>query len=272
MKLIHEDLTYQLRGIFYQTYNALGPGFDETLYRDIAFEKCTAAGIEAKKEHRINVIYKGHEIALLRLDLFVDDKVIVEFKAVEKIVPAHKAQLICYLKATAKVIGLLANFSLEGVSIERVASFPKTVEMVKSHDYYSRNKDQLADVRRTDSSDEVVFKVISGICEVWNELSDGYLESVYYRALEVELGVERGYFDREQEFDVFLDGHRIGKQRIPSVLNEAVWVCLTSTTKPPNRLERKIRSIVNRTSLKCAILANLSGIKPTIQWIESETA
>lgn len=271
MKLIHEDLTYQLRGIFYQTYNALGPGFDEHLYRDLAFEKCTAAGIEAKKEHGINVIYKGHEIALLRLDLFVDDKVIVEFKAVEKIVPAHKAQLICYLKATAKVIGLLANFSLEGVSIERVASFPKTVETVQIQDYYSRNQYPLADFLRTDSSDEVVFKVIAGILKVWNELRDGYLESVYYRALEVELGVERFLFDREQEFDVFFDGKLLGKQPISSVLNEDVWVCLTSTTKPRNRLERRIRSIVNRTSLKCAILANFSGIKPTIQWIKPET-
>jgi len=136
MKLIHEALTYQLRGIFYQTYNALGPGFDENLYQEICFQKCLNSGIEAKKEEDVHVIYKGHEIATLFLDLLVEDKVIVEFKAVDTIAPIHKAQLICYLKTTAMTIGLLANFSLGGVEIERLANFPKPVEKVRIQDYF----------------------------------------------------------------------------------------------------------------------------------------
>ncbi|HIE02292.1 MAG TPA: GxxExxY protein [Thiotrichaceae bacterium] len=71
MRLIYEDLTYQIRGFCYQTYNSLGPGFNEKLYQEICFSKCLDAGIEAKKEHDISVIYKGHEIATLSLDLFV---------------------------------------------------------------------------------------------------------------------------------------------------------------------------------------------------------
>jgi GxxExxY protein len=129
MRLIYEDLTYQLRGIFYQTYNSLGPGFNEKIYQEICFLKCLEAGIEAKKEHGVSVIYKGHEITNLSLDLLVDDKVIVEFKAVDSITSVHKAQIICYLKALTIPIGLLANFSLRGVQIERLANFRRKAQL-----------------------------------------------------------------------------------------------------------------------------------------------
>jgi GxxExxY protein len=275
MKLIHEALTYQLRGIFYQTYNALGPGFDENLYQEICFEKCINAGIEAKKEQDVHVIYKDHKIATLFLDLLarkdlnachrVDDKVIVEFKAVDAIAPVHKAQLICYLQTTAMTIGLLANFSLGGVEIERLANFPKPVEKVRLQDYCCKDSFSLTDYR-----DEVVIQVVRGICEVWNELSYGYLESVYLRALELELGVEPFFFDQDLEFDVCFESKRIGTQKIKSVLNDDIWVVLTSTTKPRKGMENKIRSILKSTSLSCGILANLNGNRPQIKIIQPE--
>jgi len=213
MRLIHEDLTYQLRGFCYQTYNSLGPGFNEKLYQQICFKKCLDAGIEAKKEHDINVIYKGHEIATLSLDLLVDGKVIVEFKAIDSIKSVHQAQIICYLKASDIPIGLLVNFSLRGVEIERLANFPQTVERVQIHDYLTESG--LKNLRLTTSCDEI--KIINAICEVWNQLGYGYLESVYFRALEFELGVSKFAFDLEKELDVFFEGKRIGKQKINSI-------------------------------------------------------
>jgi len=268
MKLIHEALTYQLRGIFYQTYNALGPGFDENLYQEICFQKCSNLGIEVKKEEDVHVIYKGNEIATLFLDLLVDNKVIVEFKAVDGIAPVHKAQLICYLTATKITIGLLANFSLGGVQIERLANFPKPVEKVRLQDYCCEDSFSLTDYKFANSGDEVVVEALRGICEVFNELGYGYLESVYLRALELELGVEPFFFDLEHEFDVFFDSKRIGTQKIKSVLNDDIWVVLTSTTKPRKGMENKIRSILKSTSLSCGILANLNGNRPQIKIIQ----
>ena len=115
----------------------------------------------------------------------MEDKIIVEFKAVDAIAPAHKAQIICYLRTLSMTIGLLVNFSLRGVEIERLANFPQTVEMVQIHDYLMESG--LKNLRLTDSCDEI--KIIKGICEVFNELGYGYLESVYLRALTFELGV-----------------------------------------------------------------------------------
>jgi len=67
-------------------------------------------------------------------------------------------------------------------------------------------------LRLTNSADEI--KIINGICEVFNELGYDYLESVYLRALEFELGVEKFAFDLEKQLDVFFEGKRIGKQKL----------------------------------------------------------
>ncbi|MBM3236020.1 GxxExxY protein [Candidatus Poribacteria bacterium] len=110
----------------------------------------------------------------------------------------------------------------------------------------------------------------NGICEVWNQLGYGYLESIYLRALEFELGIEKFAFDLEKELDVFFEGKKIGTQKINSVFNDDIWVCLTSTTKQPKGMEKKIRSILKSTSLPCAIMANLSGNQPQIKIINSK--
>lgn len=165
-------------------------------------------------------------------------------------------------------IGLWVNKSLQRVEIERFANFQKPVEKIQFHASDFKPEDQRTDFLRTDSPDEAVFQVINGICDVWNELSYGYSESVYSRALEFELGIERFSFDVEPEFDVFFEGQPIGKQKIQSVLNSDIWVVLTSTTTPRKGLERKSRSIVNQTSISCAICASRSGKGPKIQIIQ----
>jgi len=198
----------------------------------------------------------------------VEDKVIVELKAVDAIAPAHTAQLICYLTATAMTIGLLANFNIGGVEIERLANFPKPVEKVRIQDYCCKDSFSLTDYRLANSCDEVVVEAVRGICEVWNELSYGYLELVYLRALEVELGVELFFFDKEFQFDVFFESKLIGTQKIKSVLNDDIFLVLTSTTKPRKGMENKIRSILKSTSLSCGILANLNGNRPQIKIIQ----
>ncbi|HIE02293.1 MAG TPA: GxxExxY protein [Thiotrichaceae bacterium] len=161
-------------------------------------------------------------------------------------------------------IGLLVNFSLRGVEIERLANFPQTVETVQIHDYLM--EPGLKNLRLTDSCDEI--KIINGICEVFNELGYGYLESVYLRALEFELGVSKFAFDLEKELDVFFEGKCIGKQKVNSIFNDKIWICLTSTTKQPKRLEKKVRSILKSTPLSCAVLANLNGNRPKIKIIQ----
>ena len=102
--------------------------------------------------------------------------------------------------------------SFRGVEIDRLANFDKPVETVLLSDYVSKDAGGRTDLKQTDSGDAV--EVITGICEVFNELSYGDLESVYYRALEVELGVQPFCFDQELAFDVFKRASQSERKRL----------------------------------------------------------
>ena len=84
----------------------------ESVYEEALSIELTIRGIPIERQKRIAVSYKGYNIGEGRIDLLVKNTVIVELKTVEALIPVHKAQLISYLKATEKQIGLLINFNV----------------------------------------------------------------------------------------------------------------------------------------------------------------
>ncbi len=93
-----------------QMHRVLGPEFLEIVYRNALGVELTKAGIAHAKEAQIKVIYSGVEVGNYFADLMVEDQLIVEQKAVEKLAVAHEVQLVNYLTATGIDIGLLLNF------------------------------------------------------------------------------------------------------------------------------------------------------------------
>ncbi|HBS59964.1 MAG TPA: GxxExxY protein, partial [Firmicutes bacterium] len=93
-------------------HRTLGPGYMESVYEEALSIELTIRGIPIERQKRIAVSYKGYNIGEGRIDLLVKNTVIVELKTVEALIPVHKAQLISYLKATEKQIGLLINFNV----------------------------------------------------------------------------------------------------------------------------------------------------------------
>jgi GxxExxY protein len=107
-----DALRERIIGCAIDVHRALGPGLLESVYRDCLMIELRANGLGVVHERRIDVDYKGHRIPKgLTLDLLVEDAVIVEIKAVERLHPVHSAQLITYLKLTGKLSGLLMNFN-----------------------------------------------------------------------------------------------------------------------------------------------------------------
>jgi GxxExxY protein len=95
---------------FYKVYNTLGYGFLEKVYENALYHELIAAGYWVVKQQPIKVYYKELQVGEYYADLVVEDKVIVEIKAAEGLVEEHEFQLINYLKATDKEVGLLLNF------------------------------------------------------------------------------------------------------------------------------------------------------------------
>jgi len=109
-KLKHGDLTEKIIGTFYEVYNELGFGFLESVYEEALKMALEEKGFNVKQQVSIPVWFRGKQIGDFDADLIVNELVILELKAVRKIVNKHEAQLLNYLRATKMEVGLLLNF------------------------------------------------------------------------------------------------------------------------------------------------------------------
>lgn len=105
-----EDLTYAINGAFFEVYHTFGSGFLESVYTAALVEELALRGHRAEREVSVRISYKGKEIAWQRLDLVVDDAVIVECKSCVSLPVTAVRQLENYLRATRFEIGLLLHF------------------------------------------------------------------------------------------------------------------------------------------------------------------
>lgn len=119
-KLIYADLTYQIRGAIFNVYNTLGYGHKEQVYQKALEKELKETKIPYKKEASLNVSYKNEIVGNYRPDFVIDDKVIVELKAVEFVPKTFETQLLHYLKTTGYELGLLVNFGAPRLAIRRL--------------------------------------------------------------------------------------------------------------------------------------------------------
>ena len=106
------NLSYQIVGCAIEVHKNLGPGLLESVYESCLIDELTTNKFDVKSQILLPVNYKGKELgSALRIDILVDDLIIVELKAVEAMIPLYKAQLLTYLKLTDKPKGLLINFN-----------------------------------------------------------------------------------------------------------------------------------------------------------------
>ena len=109
-----DELTYEIIGAAIEVHKAIGPGLLESVYEECLCKELSQRQIPFERQKPLPVEYKGTKLECgYRLDLLVADKVVVEVKAVDALLPIHEAQLLTYLKLGGWEIGLLINFNVE---------------------------------------------------------------------------------------------------------------------------------------------------------------
>ena len=107
-----DDLTELVIGLAIRVHDALGPGLLESIYRDCLVLELVANDLQIEVEYRVPVVYREQTIRdRLKIDILVNGRLVVEVKAVERLLPIHKAQVLTYLKLTGFPAGLLLNFN-----------------------------------------------------------------------------------------------------------------------------------------------------------------
>jgi GxxExxY protein len=112
--LIYARVTEAIIGAAIEVHKTVGPGLLELVYEECLCHELSARGVTFQRQEPLPVRYKGVQLDCgYRLDLIVEDAVIVELKSVEALLPLHEAQLLTYMRLCNKKVGLLINFNVE---------------------------------------------------------------------------------------------------------------------------------------------------------------
>jgi GxxExxY protein len=97
----------------YEVHKELGPGLLESVYEECLYEELTSQGVKAKRQFQLPIIYKGRELEkAFYVDILVENKIIIELKAVEELLPIHEVQLMTYMRLSEIYLGALINFNV----------------------------------------------------------------------------------------------------------------------------------------------------------------
>ena len=115
----YQDITEAIIGCAYRVYNKMGFGFLESVYEKCLLIELHNAGLAAESQKPVTVYYDGQIVGEFKADVVVNDTIIIELKSVRCIATAHEVQLVNYLVATGKPLGLILNFGENKVEVKR---------------------------------------------------------------------------------------------------------------------------------------------------------
>jgi len=121
-ELVYPELSYQIVGVLFEAFNKLGVGYNEKYYQKATYEIFESLKIPCKREVKITVDLGQKKKIVCFLDLVVDDKIILEFKKGDRFLKNNIDQLYGYLKSTGMKLGILVNFTKNGVQFKRIVN------------------------------------------------------------------------------------------------------------------------------------------------------
>ena len=121
-KVIYRELSYRVMQAVFEVHNTLGPGFTEMIYEEALVYELGLSGIPFERQKAVTLMYKGKQVGTHRLDLIIDDKIVLELKATSALDDVFKQQTLSYLKATGLRLAILINFGTPRVQYERIVN------------------------------------------------------------------------------------------------------------------------------------------------------
>jgi GxxExxY protein len=249
-KLIYADLTYILRGAFFEVYrNLKGTGISEASWEEALCTVWQAQNIPFKRQPAYEIGYKDHHLALFYPDLIAYDKILVELKAVDALCPLNKAQILSYLKVPDLKLGLLVNFGGEDIEIERVPNFLAQRSTTERPMPMSVRDDLLYP--------ELTYAIQGALFEVHSTLGPGFIHYVYCRASEIELQLCKIPVQRKQEVIISFRGKVL--ETVPCrllIVDDKVAVAAVAFREITEMHRQRMRRYLRLLNLHLELLEN----------------
>ncbi|MBI5825498.1 MAG: GxxExxY protein [Chloroflexi bacterium] len=120
--IVEKDLSYSIVKAAYEVFNELGPGFAEDIYEEAMIFVLKKYGHVPEQQKRVDVYFQGENMGFHKLDLVVNERVVLELKAVSEIAAVHKQQALAYLKATGLQLAIVINFGAGRLQFARIVN------------------------------------------------------------------------------------------------------------------------------------------------------
>lgn len=261
-RLLHPELSYKVRGVLLDVYNALGPVLKEAYYRDAIVIGLEKLGIACVPEKRFEVYYEGERVGLYDVDVWVEGgKMLLELKVAPAIEPIHKAQAISYLKVTDADLAIVVNYGGASLQDERLPNFLRGRQPDFSWHPQSVDRDVLYP--------ELVNTIQQACHHVHFTLGPGFLHQVYRRAAMIELRRSGLSYDYIKQVPVTYANQLLGYQevRLIHVENKILLATFALGGTDNTRtlvLVEQLKSHLRRTGSRLGLLANFYGTRLAI--------
>ena len=257
---MYEDLTYTINGCLFTVYNTLGNIWAEEIYEKAVQTEAQSQGLKVERQKEYEVFYFEERVGYYRLDLLIDDKVIVELKAVPKIIPLHQAQLISYLKGYDKQVGILANFG--GTSVQ-LQTFPNRLEQknpLKDHFDYDRIKLK---------EKEKIKDLLLIANRVLITLGSGYFAQIYRRALFYELRMAGVSFGVIKEVTASYHDEVLGSRDVNFFRLDDLLLSVVAVKKLDQLTLLKFRNYIKHLECKRGLIFNFNSTILDFRYFET---
>ena len=254
-KLIHAELSYEVRGVLFHVYNTLGPMLKEEYHRDAIVIGLEKGGVVCEPEKVFEVYYEGERVGLYLVDVWIENgKIILEIKVALAIEPIHKAQAISYLKVTDADLAFVVNYGGPSLEIERLPNFLRD----KQPEFVWQPRPVAEGLLYPD-----LVNVIQRACHrVHFTLGPGFLHQVYRRATMIELRLSGLSYNYIKQLPVEYEGQLLGYQDVRLILVEdKVLLATFALRQTEDAMVQQLKAHLRRLGLKLGLLANFYGTR-----------
>jgi GxxExxY protein len=263
-KLIHEELTYAIRGVFFSIHNELGPNLPEKFYQDAVVIGLKAKGVACQTEKECEVTYRGVQVGRYFVDVWVEQgKVLLELKVSPEIEPIHEAQAISYLKVTDADLAIVANFGQGSFVDRRLPNFLRN--KIVSFDWKPQP------IPSSMLFPELTNELLTVLHRIHFELGPGFLHQVYRRATMVELSEQGIGYEYIKEMPVYYRGHHLGNQETRLICVDGVLLLATVAVREvDDAMKAQLKAKLRHLELNLGILANFNREKLEVVMIRRD--
>lgn len=251
--LLHEELSYVVRGVLFDVHNQIGPMLPEQVYNQAVAIGLEKQGIHCQTEKRFEVVYRGVQVGRYAVDVWVEGgKLLLELKVAAQIEPFHKAQAISYLKVTDADLAFVVNFGEEKAAIQRLPNFVRGKPVAFDWEKQPLDDDLLYP--------ELVNEVLAALYTVYFTLGPGFLHQVYRRSTMVELKEQAIGYEYIKEIPIFYQNVHLMNEAVRLLSVEGRVLLVTIAVEVVTEaMKRQLRVRMKQLDHELGLIANFHG-------------